>query len=275
MVFDNSVDSLLPASSGSTSKSFWIQRLQDMPNGIALPYDFPANNVRDFHGGAETSVWTKDLVASLRGLAQKQRTSLSNVVLSLFYLLLYRWTKQTDLCVGISMANRARPELEPLIGFFVNVLPVRCELSSDLEFDELVDQVLNRVYEALEHQEYPFDLLVKELNPTRYNNRQPLVNVVYAFQNYADVNVGGTIHDDQTRSESKDSKEDSQQPDPQAFEFSFATSKFDLTLFVLEDEDRLHVTMEYDDNLFQAATIRRNLEILERFAEMISSTASE
>ena len=258
-----------------TSKSFWIQRLQDMPNGIALPYDFPANNVRDFHGGAETSVWTKDLVASLRGLAQKQRTSLSNVVLSLFYLLLYRWTKQTDLCVGISMANRARPELEPLIGFFVNVLPVRCELSSDLEFDELVDQVLNRVYEALEHQEYPFDLLVKELNPTRYNNRQPLVNVVYAFQNYADVNVGGTIHDDQTRSESKDSKEDSQQPDPQAFEFSFATSKFDLTLFVLEDEDRLHVTMEYDDNLFQAATIRRNLEILERFAEMISSTASE
>ena len=101
------------------------------------------------------------------------------------------------------------------------------------------------------------------------------MNVVYAFQNYADVNVGGTIHDDQTRSESKDSKEDSQQPDPQAFEFSFATSKFDLTLFVLEDEDRLHVTMEYDDNLFQAATIRRNLEILERFAEMISSTASE
>ena len=133
-----------------------------------------------------------------------------------------------------------------------------------MDFDALLNQVVNTAHAAVEHQDYPFDLMVQELNPDRAANRQPLLNIVYAFQNFSDVNVDiGT----DTKDESSDAP-----PSPviTPFEHTFHTSKFDLTLFAEDTDGNINLTLEYDTGLFKAASIQRYLDLLDRFAAMIA-----
>ena len=234
-----------------------------MPEELRLPYDLQPEKQRDFRGHFESRVLDSDIMRRLRTLAVQKNTTISNVILAIFDLFLFQLTKQQDLSVGISLANRNHPDLENLVGFFVNILPIRIYLSEAMEFDELLEQVIQNTYEALEHQDYPFDLLIQRLNPGRYGNRQPMLNVIYAFQNFADVHVD-IRRQDNTRSGL------SGLDTPRAFDFSFKTSKFDLTLFVFDDGDNVHLTLEYDTGLFLAATICDYLATLERFARMVS-----
>jgi non-ribosomal peptide synthetase component F len=223
--------------------------------------------VRDFTGANLSIDVGSEVLAGLRRLAALRRTTLSSVIMALFNLFLFRWTGQDDLCVGMSVANRNHPDVEALIGFFVNVLPVRCTLSADMEFDELLTQVVERTDEALVHQDYPFDLMIRQINPARQANRQPLVNVIYGFQNFIDVNVDVL----------RNSAAQPVSPMPpdhtikwSSFDFRFATAKFDLTLFVIESSDRIRFTVEYDSNLFLEATIAAQLRTLAEFAGMIA-----
>ena len=248
-------------------EAYWLDRLAGMPEWLRLPYDLPPQEERDFRGSMESLVLNRELAAELRSLAARSKTTLSNVLLALFKLLLFHWTRQDEICVGMSIAGRNHPDLENVLGFFVNVLPIRTKLSADMEFDELLGQVAQSTFEALEHQDYPLDLLVQKFNPNRYGNRQPIFNVVYAFQNFTDVNIDTNRCGDETTNEREGADSDAWS----SFEFSFATSKFDLTLFVVDEVDQIRLIFEYDTGLLLSATIRQQLRTLERFAQMIVS----
>ena len=247
---------------------YWLEKLAGMPERIALQYDFPSTESRDFRGNSCETMVPAELTQALRERAAARNTTLSNVVLSIFTLFLFQLTKQHDLCIGVGTANRYHPDLEPLIGFFVNMLPVRVQVSADMEFDELFEQIIAATYAAFEHQEYPFDLLVRAVNPTRYANRQPLVNVVYGFQNFADVNV--EIGDENTQWNAV-GNDDGGNVDIKEFALQFETSKFDLTLFVLESGSELRLRLEYDSALFRQETIQQYLRILTRFIRLLAS----
>jgi non-ribosomal peptide synthetase component F len=163
------------------------------------------------------------------------------------------------------MANRHPPELERLIGFFVNLLPVRVQLASGMALNELLDTVGERVTSALEHHELPFDLLVQRLNPQRQATRQPLVNVVYAYQNFADVALEGLGEPTDAHATPGLTL--------QPLEFEFRTAKFDLTLFVTETPQGLRLQLEYDSDLFEAATVGRYRDVLIRFARLAAQGA--
>ena len=178
--------------------------------------------------------------------------TLSHAMLAMFMLTLYRLTGQDDVCVGMSVANRNHPDLERLIGFFVNLLPIRVRFTEDMDLDALFARVSRTVTDALDRQDYPFDLLVQRMNPHRAVTRQPLVNVVYAFQNYADVQMNV----ERAPAAAVDSG-----AGIQAFDFDVRTSKFDLTLFVADEQDHLRLTLEYDTGLF-ADTVQRHLALL-------------
>jgi len=240
-----------------------------MPETLALPYDFEVREERDFRGDFERGTIAPAVADALRRLARARRTTTSNVVLAVFKLVLFQLTKQEDFCVGVSVANRSRAELENLIGFFVNILPVRTRCSESMEFDELLAQVTAAADEALEHQDYPFDLLVQKVNPARANNRQPLLNVVYGFQNYSDVHV--EVGADATASASAAAE----LAPAREFERTFRTSKFDLTLFVDDHGagQQLALALEYDTGLFRPETVRRQVQLLERFAGMVAKLA--
>jgi NRPS condensation-like uncharacterized protein/acyl carrier protein len=248
-------------------EQFWLAKLAGVPERLRLPCDFRPEDERDFRGSSATHELDGETTRGLRNLAQKHGTTTSTVVLALFKLFLFQLTKQADFCVGVSIANRSHLELENLIGFFVNILPIRSRFADEMEFESLLEQVARNTREAFEHQDYPFDVLVEKINPRRESNRQPLLNVVYAFQNFEDIEPGERMF---TGASAADLAPPDRSGDwAAAFEFSFETSKFDLTLFVAESPANLLFSLEFDTGLFLRETALGYLRTLDRFARMI------
>ena len=251
--------------------AWWMQTLAGVPDGIALGWDHPPSGQRAFRGELVEGLLDPGLAKALRAQAGRRGTTLSSAVLALYLLSLYRLSGQGDLCVGMSMANRHPQELERLIGFFVNLLPVRVQIGPGMAFDALLDGVAGAVTSALEHHDYPFDLLVQQLNPQREATRQPLVNVVYAYQNFDDV----TLEDQGPRSPADTDTEAGTGLRLDPLEFGYRTAKFDLTLFVTEGVDGLRLQLEYDSDLFEARTAQRYLDLLERFARLAAASPEQ
>jgi non-ribosomal peptide synthetase component F len=182
-------------------------------------------------------------------------------MLALFKLFLFQLTRKDDFCVSTVVANRDHPDLEHLIGCFVNIVPVRTKLSGDMEFDELLERVTRSSYGVLEHQHYPFDLLVRHLNRVGETDLRPFLDVGYLFQNSFDLRLksGNHMpHDGPKQGQSLD--------------FSFGFTKFDLSLTIVDQgPPGVSLTMEYDSALFLETTIIRYLNSLERFAEMVAA----
>ena len=135
-------------------------------------------------GGNTTSAITKKLERStLETLSQQEGVTLFMTLLAAFQTLLYRYTQQEDIAIGSPIANRNRSEIEGLIGFFVNSLVLRTDLSGNPTFRELLNRVREVALGAYAHQDLPFEKLVEELHPERNLNQNPLFQVVFALQN--------------------------------------------------------------------------------------------
>jgi amino acid adenylation domain-containing protein len=247
-------------------EAYWFQRFATLPEQLHLPYDAPAGVSGNFSGQVVRHVLPGSCRASLALLATRAGTGLSDVVLALFVTYLHKLTRQNEICVGLGVANRSRLETERIVGFFVNLLPVRFTLGPDLDFDQLLTEVVAETRAATEHQDYPFDLLVEKLNPVRNGNRTPLVNVLYTFQNFADLRIG--VAEDWTGS-SEAGKEIQSWSD---FPLDFRTAKFEWTLFVMDQgSDGIELVLEFDTALFTAAAPQRCLAAIESFAEILTS----
>src|SRR5262249_27891401 len=123
------------------------------------------------------------LSQSLKSLCKAESVTLFMLSLAVFKVLLYRYTGQEDLIVGSPIANRHRQELESLIGFFVNTLPMRTDLSGNPTFRELLKRVSETALGAYAHQDMPFEYLVEQLHPDRDLSHSPLVQVAFVLQN--------------------------------------------------------------------------------------------
>jgi amino acid adenylation domain-containing protein len=243
----------------AAGERYWMAQLAGGAETLRLPYDHePLEEERDFRGATIGRALDPDVAAALRGLASQRKTTLSNVVLTSFALALWQSSRQNDFSIGLSEANRDEVDLEPLIGFFVNILPIRVRISEGSSVDNLLDQTIATVYDAFEHRDYPFDLLVRRLNPGRIANRQPLLNVVYGFQSFRDVRVDVGA-----------SGEPSPLSEAAPFDVPFRTSKFDLCLFVSEVDGTLLLELEYDTGLFRPETVEQLAQCIEECARIV------
>ncbi|WP_292867177.1 non-ribosomal peptide synthetase/type I polyketide synthase [Nostoc sp. LPT] len=163
--------------------SYWKQELAGAPPLLELPTDRSRPAVQTFRGGVERFQIDGKLTQQLRQIGQESEATLFMTLLAGFVVLLSRYSGQTDLVVGSPIANRNRKETEPLIGFFVNTLALRFDLSQEPSFEALLAQVRQVTLNAYEHQDLPFEILVEELQPERKLNRNPLVQVAFALQN--------------------------------------------------------------------------------------------
>ncbi|MBD2234787.1 non-ribosomal peptide synthetase [Phormidium tenue] len=162
--------------------SYWRQQLQDLPV-LELPSDRPRPAVQTYRGATYPVHISPALSQALETFSQQSGTSLFMTLLAAFQTLLYRYTGQEDIAIGTPIANRHRSEVEGLIGFFVNSLVMRSELSGNPTFRELLEQVRQVALGAYEHQDLPFEKLVEELDPDRDLSRNPLFQVAFALQN--------------------------------------------------------------------------------------------
>ncbi|MDZ8263789.1 non-ribosomal peptide synthetase [Nostoc sp. ChiQUE01b] len=163
--------------------NYWKQELAGAPPLLELPTDRPRTSIQTFRGGVERFQIDALLTQQLRQLSQESEATLFMTLLAGFVVLLSRYSGQTDLVVGSPIANRNHKETQLLIGFFVNTLALRFDLSQEPSFEALLAQVRQVTLNAYEHQDLPFEILVEELQPERKLNRNPLVQVAFALQN--------------------------------------------------------------------------------------------
>src|SRR5262249_38256645 len=157
---------------------YWKQQLANIPTVIDLPLDRPRTGIQSYRSGRHSFNWSPSLSKGLTELGGTLFTAL----LAGLQALLYRYTNQKTIIVGTPFANRNQKELEALIGFFVNSLAIRTDLSPDIRFGELINQVRETALDAYAHQDLPFERLVEELQPERNLSHTPIFQVMLALQ---------------------------------------------------------------------------------------------
>ena len=150
---------------------------------LQLFTDRPRPSVQTFAGAGQNIALSPTLTRALNDLSQRQGVTLFMTLLAAFQTLLFRYTGQEDIVVGSPIANRNRTEIEGLIGFFVNSLAMRTDLSGNPSFLELLGRVREMALGAFAHQDLPFEKLVEELHPERDMSRTPLFQIMFALQN--------------------------------------------------------------------------------------------
>ncbi|MBN3989154.1 MAG: amino acid adenylation domain-containing protein [Nostoc sp. NMS2] len=162
--------------------SYWQKQLDGI-SMLNLPTDRPRLAVQNYQGARQPLQLSKSLSKALLALGQQEGVTLFITLLAAFQALLSRYTQQEDIAIGSPIANRNRSEIEGLIGFFVNSLVLRTDLSGNPTFRKLLSRVKEVALGAYSHQDLPFEKLVEELHPERNLNQNPLFQVVFALQN--------------------------------------------------------------------------------------------
>ena len=234
---------------------YWRQRLAGAPPALALPTDRPRPAQLGDGGGQCIRFLPSRLMSAVTALARAERVTLFAALLATFQALLHRYTGETDLVVGTASACRILREVEPLIGYFVNTLPLRMTLDDDPTFRELLRQASRVSREALSHQELPFERLVAAIAPERRRDRSPIVQVMLVLHQASFVRMPdlpeATVTPLRVRTD---------------------TAKFDLSVTALESAAGLQLTAEYSTDLFDAATIER---LLDHFTRLLEGAVSD
>ena len=218
--------------------AYWKERLDGLPT-LQLPTDRPRPALATYRGSTHAFALPLRLLERLRALGLSEGVTLYMTLLAAFEVLLSRYSDQEDIVVGSPIANRRRPEAEELIGFFVNSLALRTDLSGDPPFRELLGRVRAAALGAYDHQDLPFEKLVEELQPDRDMSRNPLFQVTFALQNAPapPLDLGAL------------------RVQPLAFDVN--VTRFDLELHTWEHAGGLVGLFVYSTELFDAATIER------------------
>ncbi len=249
--------------------SYWLQRLGGELPGLDLPLDRPRPAIQTYRGAARTALLPPALGMAIAALARAHGATVYTVLLAAFQALLHRLTGQRDLVVGSPTAGRRGAEWIGVVGYFVNPVALRSDLGGDPTAAALIEQTRTAVLGALDHQELPLSLLVERLQPVRDPSRPPLLQVMFVLQRaqrpeeeplgaFALGAAGATIDLGGVAVESR--------------RFATRRTQLDLTLMMaeLDERTRLGASLQYNPDLFDAATMERTLG---QFAIMLGGIA--
>lgn len=221
---------------------YWREQLSGAPAVLELPADRPRPAVQSFRGSWLPLMADVELTQQVKKLCQQEKVTAFMTLLGVFYALLYRYSGQRDLVVGTPIAGRKREETEPLIGFFLNTLALRAKIDPRETFRGFLGQVKEVCLGAYAYQDLPFEKLVEELQPDRNMSHSPFFQVMFILQTAQaqseTANGGGAL---QMRNLGSDS----------------GTSKFDLTLSLVEGSEVITGMLEYNLELYEKETIER------------------
>jgi amino acid adenylation domain-containing protein len=273
-------EELLAGPRGQQLEQYWCGRLGGRLPVLELHTDRPRPRVQSHHGGAVPLLLPPHRTAELRALARRCRATPFMLLAAAFEALLSRYTGQDDLLLGTVAAGRSRAELARTVGYFVNPVVLRADLSGDPSFEELLERTRRDALGAFEHQDYPFPLLVERLQPERDPGRSPIFQAVLVFQR-------AVLSDGQDLTAfalagalANGGSEHSAEPRPQirigglhleSQPLDLGIAQFDLTLTVGEVAGAFTGTLDYNRDLFDGATARRIVGHLANLAAGVSA----
>jgi amino acid adenylation domain-containing protein len=234
--------------------SYWKEKLAGAPSLLDLPADRPRLPTQGFRGARLPVVIPQELTKSLKELGESQNATFFMTLLAAFKVLLFRHAGQDDIVVGVPITGRNNPEVENLIGFFINMLAVRTDLSGNPTFRELLVRVREAALGAYEHQDLPFEKLVEVTQLERDTSYSPLFQVMFHLDN-----IGAPAF---------------ALPDMRLtpLDADTGTSKFDLTFDLVESSTGLKGWLEYSTDLFDDVSIQR---LSERFQVLLKGAVAD
>jgi amino acid adenylation domain-containing protein len=237
--------------------TYWKNQLAGAPDLLELPIDKPRPAVQSFRGGARSMLLPRELARDLKALSRREGVTLFMLLLGAFKVLLSRYSRQQDILVGSPIAGRTQVETEGLIGFFINTLILRTDLSGNPTFKQLLQKIRKITLDAYAHQDLPLEKLVMELKPERSSSHTPLFQVVFVLQSAPShppelTNLSATY-----------------------LEVDTETAKFDLILSITDTPQGLKTGFEYNVDLFEESTIARMLEHFRTLLEGIAAAPEQ
>ncbi|MFZ6013351.1 MAG: amino acid adenylation domain-containing protein [Bacteroidota bacterium] len=241
-------------------KSYWMDKFKPLPPPIHLPYDRDRPEVNSYQGKEIGTLFSPELSARINDWGRKNEASLFMVAVTAVNVLLYRITGQHDFVIGTPVAGRDRTGLDRQIGLYLNTVMLRTSFDTNHSFEHLMQQVKENVLSGFEHQVYPFDRLIGDLNLKRDFNKTPLFNVWLVLQNMIDTAEGDTeIHNVKIK----------------RFGNDFNVSRYDLRFTLNETSMGIMVALNYSTDLFEDATAKRILQVFESTVlQMIKNPAT-
>jgi amino acid adenylation domain-containing protein/non-ribosomal peptide synthase protein (TIGR01720 family) len=237
---------------------YWRDQLSGAPAELTFPIDRPRPTEPSYAGAVHPFTISGPTTRALRALAEAQGVTLYMVLLTAFQVLLARYTGESDVVVGSPIANRRGPELEALIGFFVNMLVLRTDFADDPGFTEALASVRQTALGAYDHQDMPFERLVAALRPDRQLSMQPLFQT--QFQLY------------QQHERVQDGPLNLAGLSVEALPADTVTSKFDLSVLLFEEGEQLSGRIEYATDLYDAGTIA---SLTDSFQTLLASVLAD
>ncbi len=228
--------------------AYWRQQLEGLTT-LQMPTDRPRPPIATTNGTTYYSYLSLDLVEAMEKVSQERGVTEFMKYLAAFQVLLHRYTGQTDITVGSTIANRNRPELENIIGFFLNTLVLRTDLSGDPTYHELLQRTRETALGAFAHQDLPIDYLVTQLPFERDPSRNPLFQILFIWQDWGRMSANQSVPDLEASMTGVDALT--------------GRAKFDITLSMEKKEQGVNCCWEYNTDLFDAETIERMAQHLE------------
>ncbi|HEX8351687.1 MAG TPA: condensation domain-containing protein, partial [Pyrinomonadaceae bacterium] len=224
---------------------YWRAQLSELPPPLELPTDHARPAAPTFRAAQHQFALGPELAQALGELSRREGATIFMTLLAAFQALLQRYTGRPEIVVGSNIANRTRVETEGLIGFFVNMLVLRTDFAGEPTFAELLGRVREMLLDAYAHQDVPFDRLVETLQPERGPHQTPFFNVVFSLQNApaAPLEMPGLTLE--------------------PVMVGTGTAKYDLVVNMWADGDDLRGGVDYNAELFEAATVARLVEHFE------------
>ena len=242
---------LLASEAGKEQAAYWDKALQGKPVPGELPWSFPRPQNGDRNAASFCCAMEESLGVGLRQLSKSLAATPFAVSMALFQLVVHRTSGQSDFVVGTTTNGRTQPQFENGIGYFVNVLPIRGSFVEGMKFSDLVSQVKERMFGALEASDLPFPLIVKQLNPVRTANAAPLCRVVFGLQKphaFAEISALMSGNAPAIKWGSLVA---------QAYPLRQQEGQFDLTMELYEGTDSFNCVLKYDRNLLSDEAAKR------------------
>ncbi len=236
-------------------KAFWLAEFSEQPTVLELPSDSPRHMVDNHQGGFLGFALDPVQTQALKKLAEQEGATLFMLFLTIFKILLSKLSNQSDIVVGVPVAGRQHPDLDKIVGMFVNTLPIRNQVEGEMTFTTLLSNLKEKVLACYEHQDYAYEELVNQLNIERNTNRNPLFDVVFSYENFEEntLEIPGLALE--------------------PFNSGHAIAKFDLSLMAVEADDTVYFTFNYASNLFHQKTVERFVSYFKEIADAVIADA--
>lgn len=242
----------LDSPAGDARLEYWTEQIAGAPPVLDLPTDRPRPAVQTFNGGTLGFQLDEELTEQVNELAKAQNATLFTTLLSGYEILLHRYCRQEDLVVGVPLAGRNQPELQGLVGYFINPVPLRSQIDDDPTIAQYLERNRDQVNGALENQQYPLSRLVDKLKVPRDPGRSPLFQVTFSMERIPGIDEQGiavfligqgghTFHVGDLSMETVD--------------LTTRQAQFEITLVVEEAGGQLFGCWQYNRDLFDAETI--------------------